>query len=197
MQCPCSNRYDWKAVSCVAAPNDDDQRQYLSFGIGPYNLNDDGRTVGNSDATERYLTATLQLVENANCTAVNENAIPACLWRDLNRTPYYGQEVHFDGQAVSARDKNVVHNRDCKLFTSHTELTIDQLCWQEFRLRPDGTDAPNCGRKGDPLITLQRTNNIYLPYLVGLYSHDRQCAGGEPIVATRISSYINWISLYM
>uniref|UniRef100_A0AAG5DH12 Peptidase S1 domain-containing protein n=1 Tax=Anopheles atroparvus TaxID=41427 RepID=A0AAG5DH12_ANOAO len=486
------NRYDWKAVSCVAAPNDDDQRSFLSFGIGPYNLNDDGRTDGNTDGTERYLTATLQLVENANCTAayagygilksglnetqfclgsagdhlvpgacepwngnevlseirppvaaggigvnpfpedligvssyapdcgfgrrplvasraiafldwmnaaiyktvnvhsvpqvlmekelaldyicegadreagvcthiehcshralanvavvkvctnetalivccpensfiatahlplltecetsyqrfrkkyvdfaassaggpgdhphavlvgwkvnktatawhclgtlinlntvlttagcansvrrrspdvisigetdvarihdgeaqvirvketirypsynakthdndiavlklesdvlVNENAIPACLWRDLNRTPYYGQEVHFDGQAVSARDKNLVPNRDCKLFTSHTELTIDQLCWQEFRLRPDGTDAPSCGRKGDPLITLQRSNNIYLPYLVGLYSHDRQCAGGEPIVTTRISSYINWISLYM
>ncbi|XP_041779302.1 transmembrane protease serine 9-like [Anopheles merus] len=128
---------------------------------------------------------------------VNENAIPACLWRDLNRTPYYGQEVHFDGQSLTARDKNVVHNRDCQLFTSHTELTNDQLCWQEFRLRPDGADAPNCGRKGNPFITLQRTNNIYLPYLVGLYSYDRQCAGGEPIVATRISSYINWISLYM
>lgn len=129
--------------------------------------------------------------------SVNENAIPACLWRDLNRTPYYGQEVHFDGQSLTARDKNVVHNRDCQLFTSHTELTNDQLCWQEFRLRPDGADAPNCGRKGNPFITLQRTNNIYLPYLVGLYSYDRQCAGGEPIVATRISSYINWISLYM
>ncbi|XP_050076913.1 transmembrane protease serine 9-like [Anopheles maculipalpis] len=128
---------------------------------------------------------------------VNENAIPACLWRDLNRTPYYGQEVHFDGQSFTTRDKNVVHNRDCQLFTSHTELTNDQLCWQEFRLRPDGTDAPNCGRKGDPFITLQRSNNIYLPYLVGLYSYDQQCGGGEPIVATRISSYINWISLYM
>ncbi|XP_053675900.1 transmembrane protease serine 9-like [Anopheles nili] len=128
---------------------------------------------------------------------VNENAVPACLWRDLNRTPYYGREVHFDGQSFSARDKNVVHNRDCQLFTSHTGLTNDQLCWQEFRLRPDGSDAANCGRKGDPFISLQRSNNIYLPYLVGLYSHDQQCAGGEPIVATRISSYINWISLYM
>ncbi|XP_058059754.1 transmembrane protease serine 9-like [Anopheles bellator] len=144
--------------------------------------------------THEYDIAVLKLESDVLPSA---NAIPACLWRDLNRTPYYGQAVHFDGQSLSVRDKNLVHNRDCKLFTSHTELNNDQLCWQAFRLRPDGADGPNCGRKGDPLITLQRSNNIYLPYLVGLYSHDQQCAGGEPIAATRISSYINWISLYM
>ncbi|XP_049533178.1 uncharacterized protein LOC125949824 [Anopheles darlingi] len=144
--------------------------------------------------THEFDIAVLKLASDVQVSA---NAVPACLWRDLNRTPYYGQAVHFDGRSVSARDRNVVHNRDCKLFTEHTDLNGDQMCWQSFRLREDGTDAPSCGRRGDPFIMLQRSNNIYLPFLVGLYSHDRQCAGGEPIVATRISSYINWISLYM
>ncbi|XP_055635856.1 transmembrane protease serine 9-like [Toxorhynchites rutilus septentrionalis] len=129
---------------------------------------------------------------------INENAVPACLWRDLNRTPYYTQQVQFDKQLLTARDKNLVHNRDCKQFTSHTELNNDQMCWQEFKLRQDGTDAENCGHRGDPFVSFQRTNNIYLPYLVGLYSFsDSRCASGEPVVATRISSYINWISLYL
>ncbi|XP_062551839.1 uncharacterized protein LOC134217091 [Armigeres subalbatus] len=131
--------------------------------------------------------------------SVNENAVPACLWRDLNRTPYYAQEVQFNKQFFTARDKNLVHNRDCKQFTSHTELTNDQMCWQELKLHPNGTEAGNCGHKGDPFIAFQRTNSVYLPYLVGLYSFgDKQrCVSGEPVVATRISSYINWISLYL
>lgn len=130
---------------------------------------------------------------------VNENAIPACLWRDLNRTPYYAQEVQFNKQFFTARDKNLVHNRDCKQFTSHTELNNDQMCWQELKLNQDGSEAANCGHGGHSFISFQRTNNIYLPYLVGLYSFGDQqrCASGEPVVATRISSYINWISLYL
>lgn len=121
------------------------------------------------------------------------------MWRDLNRTPYYAQEVQFNKQFFTARDKNVVHNRDCKQFTSHTELNNDQMCWQEFKLAPDGSEAANCGHKGDPFISFQRVNNVYLPYLVGLYSFGdkERCASGEAVVATRISSYINWISLYL
>ncbi|XP_055545335.1 uncharacterized protein LOC129730209 [Wyeomyia smithii] len=145
--------------------------------------------------TREYDIAVLKLESEV---VVNENAIPACLWRDLNRTPYYTQEVQFDKQFLTARDKNLVHNRDCKQFTSHTELNNDQMCWQEFKLRADGSEAENCGHRGDPFISFQRSNNIYLPYLVGLYSFgDKQCASGEPVVATRISSYINWISLYL
>ncbi|XP_053692048.1 transmembrane protease serine 9-like [Sabethes cyaneus] len=145
--------------------------------------------------TREYDIAILKLESEV---VVNENAIPACLWRDLNRTPYYTQEVQFDKQFLTARDKNLVHNRDCQQFTSHTELNNDQMCWQEFKLRADGSEAENCGHRGDPFISFQRSNNIYLPYLVGLYSFgDKQCASGEPVVATRISSYINWISLYL
>ncbi|XP_058814555.1 transmembrane protease serine 9-like [Topomyia yanbarensis] len=144
--------------------------------------------------THEYDIAILKLESEV---VVNENAIPACLWRDLNRTPYYTQEVQFDKQFLTARDKNLVHNRDCKQFTSHTELNNDQMCWQEFKLRPDGTEAANCGHRGDPFISFQRSNNIYLPYLVGLYSFGDKCASGEPVVATRISSYLNWISLYL
>lgn len=132
--------------------------------------------------------------------SINANAVPACLWRDLNRTPFYAQQVQFDKRTMTAHDKNLVHNRDCQQFTSHTDLNNDQMCWQEFRLRPDGQDAPNCAHKGDPFVSWQRqSNNVYLPYLVGLYSYGdkERCATGEPVLATRITSYINWISLYM
>ncbi|KAL9705893.1 hypothetical protein quinque_009411 [Culex quinquefasciatus] len=132
--------------------------------------------------------------------SINANAVPACLWRDLNRTPFYAQQVQFDKRTLTAHDKNLVHNRDCQQFTSHTDLNNDQMCWQEFRLRPDGQDAPNCAHKGDPFVSWQRqSNNVYLPYLVGLYSYGdkERCATGEPVLATRITSYINWISLYM
>ncbi|XP_055595530.1 transmembrane protease serine 9-like [Uranotaenia lowii] len=146
--------------------------------------------------THDYDIAVLKLESEVS---ISSNAIPACLWRDLNRTPYYAQQVQFDKRSLTVRDKNLVQSRDCKQFTSHADLNNDQMCWQEFKLAPNGSEVENCAHKGDPFITLQRINNIYVPYLVGLYSFgdkDR-CASGEPVVATRITSYINWISLYM
>lgn len=92
-------------MSCIAGI--EDQRQLLAFGIGPYNLNDDGSMDSNSDGTERYLTATLQLMESGNCTqyyktygilkeGINETQF--CAWsRDFlvpgTCEPWNGNEV--------------------------------------------------------------------------------------------------------
>lgn len=105
-------------MSCVAAI-DEDQRHFLSFGIGPYNLNDDG-TVGdnNTDGTERYLTARLPLLEPANCTEFYKtygilkeglNETQFCTWsRDWlvpgTCEPWNGNEVL--GEVRPADDTN-------------------------------------------------------------------------------------------
>lgn len=147
-----------------------------------------------------------------NSIQPSRNIVPACLWQSENEVPFIGtvpgpsttRDIIYkcsstgcnaDQEIDKERELLTMQNEDCqKYYNSDNGLSQgilgSQVCAQSKKL--NSTDS--CLRI--PASLYQKgieDNGVIVPYIIGLYSYDRDCHLDNPAVFTRTSSFIDYI----
>lgn len=142
----------------------------------------------------------------------SRNIVPACLWSSENEVPFIGtvpgpsttKDIRYkctsgsctaDQEIDKERELLTMQNEDCqkyyKLDNGLPEgIIASQLCAQSKKV--NSTDS--CLRI--PASLYQKgieDNDVIVPYIVGLYSYDRNCHLDNPAIFTRISYFMDYI----
>lgn len=98
--------------------------------------------------------------------------------------------TEFGGSVSSQMQKVnlvVTPNSKCSIFYPDNAVDANSICTYER-----GKDACQSD-SGGPLLYTDKTNG--LSYIVGIVSYGIGCGTANPSVNTRITSYINWITM--
>lgn len=112
---------------------------------------------------------------------------PGCLWRNKTHTPLVAT-IH--SYVNSQLNQEFVH----PMYGYHCERILEiKLNDGEYCTLPDQLLSTACPDSGDPIVWLGKGSDAApVEYLVGI-SSNASCANEEPLLNTRISTYIQWI----
>lgn len=157
--------------------------------------------------------ALLKLVSPARLT---RNVVPACLWHSEDYVPFIGIVPGPSGTRDIIYNCTKFGDKKCeavnKLDVERKLLTLQndncQRYYKPNNVLPDGViSSQMCGQSElfnstdscirTPGALYQKSTEekgVIVPYIVGLYSYDKDCHKDNPAIFTRISSFINFIT---
>uniref|UniRef100_A0A336MPR3 CSON004416 protein n=1 Tax=Culicoides sonorensis TaxID=179676 RepID=A0A336MPR3_CULSO len=147
---------------------------------------------------------------------LTRNVVPACLWQSEDHIPFIGvvpgptgtKDITYSCRSTGDKSCNAVNSidKERKLLTMQNDLC--QHFYNSDRTLPEGVISSQVCAQAEQINSTDsciRTpgalyqkgieeNGVIVPYIVGLYSYDKNCHRDNPAIFTRISSFTNFIT---
>lgn len=157
--------------------------------------------------------ALLKLVTPVRLT---RNVVPGCLWHSDDFVPFIGtvpgpsgtRDITYRCSTFGEKKCEVTNKIDAERKLLSMQMDACERYYKPGPELPDGVVPSQLCAQGEvfnstdscirtPGALFQKgveENGVLVPYIVGLYSYDKDCHKDNPAIFTRISSFMNFIT---